>query len=78
WGTQAQAYWDVLLGGLGLPADTVDAPPGLISEEAMGGSARTWSAFAHADMQVAEGLNLTAGLRYSREQKTGRFAYAYF
>lgn len=78
WGTQAQAYWDVLLGGLGLPAGTVDAPPGLISEEAMGGSARTWSAFAHADMQVAEGLHLTAGLRYSREQKTGRFAYAYF
>ena len=40
WGSQAQPVWDALLSGLGLPAGTADASPGLIGDEDMGGSAR--------------------------------------
>ncbi|SDA35867.1 TonB-dependent receptor [Sphingomonas sp. NFR15] len=78
WGAQAQPVWDALLSGLGLPAGTADAPPGLIADEDMGGTARTYSAFAHAEARLTSRLSIAGGLRYSIEDKTGRFAYCYY
>lgn len=78
WAGQAQPIWDAVLGGLGLPAGTADASPGLIGDEAMGGTARSYSAFAHADMSLGSGFGIVAGARYSVEDKEGRFAYRYY
>lgn len=78
WGSQAQTIWDTVFSGLGLPAGTADASPGLIGDEDMGGSARTYSAFAHSDFRLNDRFSVTAGVRYSLEDKTGRFAYRYY
>jgi iron complex outermembrane recepter protein len=78
WGSQAQPVWDTVFAGLGLPPGTADAAPGLIGDEDMGGSARTYSAFVHADMRLNDRITLNAGVRYSIEDKTGRFAYRYY
>jgi len=78
WAGQAQQVWDVVFAGLGLPAGTADAAPGLIADEAMGGSVRSTSAFAHGDVRLNDRLSLVAGLRYSIERRTGRFAYRYY
>jgi len=78
WGTQAQPVWDAVFAGLGLPPGTADATPGLIGEEAMGGAARSYSAFAHGDMRLNDRFGIVAGLRYSIEEKEGRFAYRYY
>ncbi|WP_258043038.1 TonB-dependent receptor [Sphingomonas sp. NBWT7] len=78
WAAQAQPVWDSVFAGLGLPVGTADAAPGLIGDEAMGGSVRSYSAFAHADIQLNDRLSVIAGLRYSVEDRTGRFAYRYY
>jgi len=78
WGQQAQPVWDAVLSGLGLPAGTADASPGLIGDEDMGGSARTYSAFAHGEARLSDWLTAFGGIRYSVEDKTGRFAYRYY
>lgn len=78
WAGQAQPVWDAVLLGLGLPVGTADASPGLIGDEDMGGSARTYSVFAHGEAHLTDRLSVTGGLRYSIENKTGRFAYRYY
>ncbi|MBF7015671.1 TonB-dependent receptor (plasmid) [Novosphingobium resinovorum] len=78
WGAQAQPVWDALLSGLGLPPGTADASPGLIAHEDMGGAARTYSVFAHAETRLTSRLSIAGGIRYSIEDKTGRFAYRYY
>jgi outer membrane receptor protein involved in Fe transport len=78
WAAQAQQVWDVVFAGLGLPPGTADAAPGLIGDEAMGGSARSASLFAHGDVRLADRLSLVAGVRYAIEKRTGRFAYRYY
>lgn len=78
WGSQAQPVWDAILAGLGLPPGTADASPGLIADEAMGGTARSYSMFAHGEMPMGADFRLVAGVRYSDEEKEGRFAYRYY
>ncbi|HAE26834.1 MAG TPA: hypothetical protein DCG58_06735 [Hyphomonas adhaerens] len=78
WAGQAQAFWDVLLGGLGLPSGSVDASPGLISDEDMGGAARSFALFGHGNISLTDKWSVSTGLRYSVDERSGRFAYRYF
>lgn len=78
WGTQAQIYFDALVGALGLPAGTAAAPPGQWAAERMSGTAQSYAGFAHIDAEVFDKVNLILGARYSVEKKSGRFSYGYF
>lgn len=78
WARQAQAVGDTILRGLGLPPGSADPSPGLIADEDMGGSARTYSAFAHGEMHQSDRRRLSAGLRYWVEDKSGRFGYLFY
>jgi iron complex outermembrane receptor protein len=77
-GTEAQAYWNAVLGADGLPAGTAEATPGLIDTEAMHGTTDSYAVFAHGDFKVTDQFSVIGGLRYSIEHKTGSFAYDYF
>lgn len=82
WGSQAQTYWSVVLGGAGFPAELlalVDASPGLFDFEDMAGKARSAALFTHWDVKLSDRFNLIAGARFSNERKDGSMATeAYF
>ncbi|WP_293876112.1 MULTISPECIES: TonB-dependent receptor [unclassified Sphingomonas] len=73
WGSQAQTFWNTLLG-----AGRVYAAPGLWSNEIMTGSAQSYALFAHADVELGKGWKLLGGLRYSIERKRGAFANGFY
>ena len=78
WSNQAQAYWDVVFGGLGYPAGTASAPAGPWDKENMNGKARSYAGFGHLDFALGDKVNVITGLRYSVEKKEGSFAFDYF
>ena len=78
WGRQAQAYWNAVLGAQGIPPGTVRSAPGLVADEAMRGTARSYAAFGQTSIDVGGGFTLIGGLRYSIEEKTGSFAYNFY
>jgi len=78
WGGQAQTYWNVLLGAQGIPPGTVRAAAGLVADEAMRGTARSYAGFGQTNIDVGNGFTLIGGLRYSIEEKTGSFAYNFY
>jgi iron complex outermembrane recepter protein len=79
WGNQAQAFFDVLFAAqAGLPPGTSAAPAGLWSDAVLPASSRSYAAFTHWSISLSEPLKLTAGARYSREDKTGAFRRFFF
>lgn len=78
WGQSAQAYFDVLLAGFGVPAGTANATPGLFALEKMDATAKSQAVFTHWNISLNDQFNLIAGARYSKDEKTGAFANAYF
>ncbi|NML96265.1 TonB-dependent receptor [Novosphingobium olei] len=89
WASQAQVYWDALLGGplagingylasQGLDPVSISAPVGTWAVEKMRGKARSYAGFAHVDFAVGEKVNVIAGLRYSVEKKQGSFVNPYY
>lgn len=78
WGSQAQIYWNTLLGAAGIPSGTAEAAKGLFASEVMGGRGRSYAAFGHMDFAIGSKFNIIAGLRYSIERKRGAFRYGYF
>lgn len=78
WGRQAQTYWDTLLAGAGLPPGFTRASQGLVANEIMRGTSKSYAGFAHANAELGGGFSLLAGIRYSVEKKTGSFAYNYY
>jgi iron complex outermembrane recepter protein len=77
-GSEAQTYWDTVLGSYGIPSAFIDATPGLLDKESMYGTTDSYAIFAHGDFKVTDQLTVIAGLRYSIEHKTGSFAYDYY
>ncbi|MGK2911153.1 MAG: TonB-dependent receptor [Sphingobium sp.] len=78
WGSQAQTFWDILLGAAGVPAGTTVAPEGRVATETYGGRAKSYAAFGHLDFAVGDKINIIAGLRYSVEKKRGSLDYLYY
>ncbi|MEH3048347.1 TonB-dependent receptor [Sphingomonas adhaesiva] len=77
-GTQAQAFWNALLAGRGLPAGTASAPVGLFSREQMRGTGDSYAAFAHLEKNLTSEWSAILGARYSIEKKTGAFRRPFF
>lgn len=77
WGNQAQAFMNVLLRAAG-PPGTANAAPGLLSVERIPATARSLAAFTHWTIALNDQLNMIAGIRYTRETKTGRLENPYF
>ncbi|WP_373078439.1 TonB-dependent receptor [Zhongshania sp.] len=89
WGEQAQAYLNVYVPSTeaGAPNEmtwtiyellnVLDAPAGLISDIHMGGTGESYAAFMHLSLDITDQLSLTAGVRYSQDEKTG-FMYRRF
>ncbi|MCK7598021.1 TonB-dependent receptor [Microbulbifer sp. CAU 1566] len=72
WGDQAQFYWDTLFFQLyGYPPGTVDATEGQWSDVDMPADSISYAAFSHWNLDINEQWSLTAGLRYSRDEKNG-------
>ncbi|WP_295802238.1 TonB-dependent receptor [uncultured Microbulbifer sp.] len=72
WGDQAQFYWDTLFFQLyGYPAGSVDATEGQWSDVDMPADSVSHAVFTHWNLDVTEQFGLTAGLRYSRDEKNG-------
>ncbi|MBY0302103.1 MULTISPECIES: TonB-dependent receptor [Sphingomonas] len=78
WGTQAQTYWNVVLGGAGLPAGTVSAVNGRVATELMGGRSKSYAGFAHLDARLNDRFSVIGGIRYSIEEKQGAFRYGFY
>lgn len=78
WAVQGQVYWNTLLGAVGIPAGTAQAPVGPWATEDMRGRAKSYAAFAHMDFALGTKVNVIAGLRYSVEKKRGSFRNPYF
>lgn len=79
WGNQAQAFFDVLFAAqTGLPPGTAAAPTGIWSDAVFPASSRTYAAFTHWNIELADSLKLIAGVRYSNEDKRGEFRRLYF
>ncbi len=78
WGTQAQPFWDVVLGAQGIPAGLSNAAAGNWAQEVLIGTAESLALFTHWDFALNDQLNLITGLRYSEDEKTGSFNYDFF
>ena len=78
WGDQAQTYFDVYLGALGLPAGFADASEGIWSNVDMPADSTTFAAFTHWNLDVTDKFGLTVGARYSRDEKEGAMVRNYF
>ncbi len=74
YGQQAQAFWDAIFK---VPGYAV-AAPGLYQTDDMGGTSKSYAAFAHMDYQFAPNWNVIAGVRYSIEEKNGYFSNPLF
>ena len=79
WGNQAQTYFDVLFfAQAGLPPGTSAAPEGTWNYAEFPATSRSYAAFTHWTIPLSDPLKLVAGLRYSKEDKTGAFDLQYF
>ncbi|MFN4183980.1 MAG: TonB-dependent receptor [Hyphomonas sp.] len=74
-GTQAQPFWDVVLGAQGIPVGLSNAAPGNWAQEVLVGTAESLALFTHWDFALNDKVNLITGLRYSEDDKTGAFSY---
>ena len=77
-GTQAQPYFDILLGARGLPAGTAQAPAGQFDDERMRAGGTSYAAFTNWDVKLSDAFSVIAGIRYTREEKYGSFRNAFF
>ena len=72
WGDQAQFYWDTLFQQLyGAPAGFGDATAGQWSDVDMPADSVSQAIFTHWNLDLTDKFGLTAGLRYSRDEKNG-------
>ncbi|WP_226664051.1 TonB-dependent receptor [Microbulbifer aggregans] len=72
WGDQAQFYWDTLFFQLyGAGPGFVDATEGQWSDVDMPADSVSYATFTHWNLDINEQWGLTAGLRYSRDEKSG-------
>ncbi|WP_226662324.1 TonB-dependent receptor [Microbulbifer aggregans] len=78
WGDQAQAYFDVYLGALGLPPGFADASEGKWSDVDMPADSMTYAVFTHWNLDVTDRFGLTIGARYSVDEKEGEMVRNYF
>lgn len=78
WASQAQLWWNTLLGAQGIPAGTAEASPGRWADEVMSGDAESFAAFAHLNAKLSDKIGVIAGLRYSVERKRGSFAFDFY
>lgn len=78
WGSQAQAYWNAILGAMGIPAGTAYAAPGQSAAEQMPASGKSYAAFTHWTFDLNDRVSLIAGLRASKEEKTGAFYNTFY
>jgi outer membrane receptor protein involved in Fe transport len=62
-GTQAQPFWNTLLGAQGVPSAVINAAPGEWAREVLIGKAESLALFTHWDFALTEKVNLIAGLR---------------
>lgn len=67
------------LQGLGIPTDLLPlAQEGLISDINMSGGSQSYAAFMHWNFDITERLSMTAGVRYSKDEKTGAMRRRFF
>ncbi|POP52768.1 TonB-dependent receptor [Zhongshania marina] len=67
------------LQGLGIPVDALPlAQPGLISDINMQGTGKSYAAFMHWNFDLTDSLSMTAGVRYSKDEKTGMMRRRFF
>lgn len=85
YGADTRAYFDILSGfvapgvsnldglemGLGLPAGTFFADGAGMNREVFTNDAKSWALFGQFDFHINERTTLTAGLRYTKEDKNG-------
>lgn len=79
-GIDAEFYWDTLLSaeaGVDL-SGAVAAAPGTFMVEDMSSEVTSLAVFAHSTYALSDQLTLIAGLRYSEEEKYGKFFYKDF
>lgn len=68
-----------LLQSLGIPTDALPlAQEGLISDINMLGTGKSYAAFMHWNFDLTDSLSATAGVRYSRDEKTGKMRRRFF
>lgn len=77
WGSQAQAFWDTLLAGNGLPAGTVSATEGVWQSLKYPGENLSAAVFAQGDFKLSDDWSLITGLRYSYDRKKGAAHYIF-
>ncbi|MYM63229.1 TonB-dependent receptor [Pseudomaricurvus sp. HS19] len=79
WGDQAQFYFDTLFFQLsGYPPGTVDATTGQWSDVDMPADSVSQAIFTHWNLDFTDRFGLTAGLRYSSDEKNGAMQRNYF
>src|SRR5690606_32125577 len=78
WGSDAQQFFNVLLGAQGLPPGTADARAGLWSDGEMPAGGTSYAAFMHWNFDITDSLKAIFGLRYSHDEKDGAFVRHYF
>lgn len=68
-----------LLGDLGIPVGALPlAQEGLVSDINMQGTGKSYAAFMHWNFDLTSALSATAGVRYSRDEKTGMMRRRFF
>jgi len=91
WGDQAEQYINLYLVStqtgavdpalwpvIELAPSGIYAPEGLISDIHMAGTGKSYAAFMHWNLQLTESLGITAGIRYSEDEKTGMMRRRFF
>jgi outer membrane receptor protein involved in Fe transport len=70
-GTQAQAFWDALLGAAGVPPAFIDARPGRLETDHLTERAQSYALFTHWTVKLADQWSAILGLRGTKDIKTG-------
>jgi outer membrane receptor protein involved in Fe transport len=76
-GTQAQAFWDALLGAAGVPPAYIDARPGLLEADHLTERAQSYALFTHWTGKLSDQWNVILGLRGTKDIKTGGVSVDY-
>lgn len=75
----AAADLTTLLQGFGIPTDVLPlAQEGLISDINMYGDGQSYAAFMHWNLDITDRLGITAGVRYSLDEKSGGMRRRFF
>ncbi|WP_317929534.1 TonB-dependent receptor [Halioxenophilus sp. WMMB6] len=78
WGNQAQAFWDIVGAGFSLPPGTIHAAEGLWADHLLPADSRTTALFTHWNLDLTDDFSVGAGLRYSKDKKSGALQRVYF